>query len=55
MKVYDNAISDYNNAIRFEPNYGPVYYNCGIAYLRSGHRTKANADVATAKRLNGDR
>ena len=48
---FDKAISDYNEAIRLDPNHVRTYYNRGNAYVRTGERDKADADFATAKRL----
>jgi Flp pilus assembly protein TadD len=47
------AISDYNEAVRLEPNYAPAYKNRGNAYLRVRNRHKADADLAMAARLHG--
>ena len=48
---YDKAITDYTEAIRLEPNYVAAYVGRGNIYLRTGNRAEANADFATAKRL----
>jgi tetratricopeptide (TPR) repeat protein len=51
----DKAISDYNEAIRLDPNFALAYYKRGNANLRSGNRAKARADFATADRLKSGR
>ena len=37
---------------RINPHYALAYKNRGATYLRTGDRAKANADLATARRLN---
>jgi tetratricopeptide (TPR) repeat protein len=51
QRKFDKAISDYNEAIRLNPNLAIAYNNRGIAYRRVGDHNKAHSDFATAKRL----
>jgi tetratricopeptide (TPR) repeat protein len=48
---FDKAINDFTEAIRLDPNYASACDGPKNAYLRTGNRPKANADVATARRL----
>ena len=50
-KDYAKAISDYNTAIRIDPNDATSYYNRGLAYRQQGENDKAQADFAKAKQL----
>ena len=50
----EKSISDYSKAIRIAPNLAICYWNRARAYLRIGNRAKANADIATARRLKGN-
>ena len=54
-KLYENAVSDFIDAIRLIPNDATAYEHRGSAYLRTGNRARADADFATAKRLKGGR
>jgi tetratricopeptide (TPR) repeat protein len=45
------AITDFDEAIRLNPNYGRAYYNRALAYQKQGHSDKAKADFAEARRL----
>ena len=50
MRRCAHEFSDYSEAIRLDPN---AYNDRGNAYLRVRNRPKADADFATAKRLDG--
>jgi tetratricopeptide (TPR) repeat protein len=47
----DGAISDYNEAIRVDPNYGQAYYNRGLTNHIQGKDAQAQADFDKAKQL----
>jgi tetratricopeptide (TPR) repeat protein len=52
---YERAISNYNQALRINPDYHKVYYfydNRGTAYLMQGDYEKAIADYHQALRIN---
>jgi len=52
---YEKAISNYNQALRINPDYDKVYYfydNRGTAYLMKGDYEKAIADYHRALRIN---
>jgi tetratricopeptide (TPR) repeat protein len=49
--TFDKAISDHSEAIRLDPNSCIPYSSRGIAYTEQGKSNKAEADLATAKRL----
>jgi tetratricopeptide (TPR) repeat protein len=49
---YDNAISDYNESIRLDPNYAPAYNDREDAYYHLGNFDKAISDYSDAIRLN---
>jgi len=51
LSVYCKAISDFTETIRLDPNYANAFYGRGIAYLQTGNRAEADADLATAKLL----
>jgi tetratricopeptide (TPR) repeat protein len=48
---YDRAISDFNKAIRLDPQYVAAYYNRGFAYSEKGDYDRAIADHSEATRL----
>ncbi|HKS39781.1 MAG TPA: tetratricopeptide repeat protein [Blastocatellia bacterium] len=50
----DNAIADYDNAIRFKPDDASAYYNRGVAYGKKGDYDRAIADYDNAIRLKPD-
>ena len=50
-KDYDKAISDYDVAIRLDPNYAIAYTSRGLAYVRQGRYDQAQSDFAKAKEL----
>ena len=45
------AIADFNEAIRFQPQFAQPYYLRGLAYQRKGDKDKAAEDLARAKEL----
>ena len=49
---YDQAIADYTEAIRLNPEYAEAYCNRGVAYWEKGNDDKAIADFTEAIRLN---
>jgi tetratricopeptide (TPR) repeat protein len=49
MKDHDKAISDYNEAIRLDPDYGAAYYERGLAYRQMGKNTQAQVYLDEAK------
>jgi tetratricopeptide (TPR) repeat protein len=50
-KQYDQAIADYNQAIRLDPKDPRPYYNRGGAYLNQGDRKRAVEDYRKALKL----
>ncbi|MFP3042602.1 tetratricopeptide repeat protein [Treponema primitia] len=53
-KEYDNAIENFTQALRLDPNFFPAYVQRGQSYSRSGDYEKALADFNTALRLTPD-
>jgi Flp pilus assembly protein TadD len=52
---FDKAITDYTEAIRFDPKEAAThYYNRGLAYGKTGDHDKAIADFTEAIRLNSN-
>ncbi len=49
---YDQAIADYNEAIRLNPKDAHAYFNRAIAYGKKGNYDQAIADLTEAIRLN---
>jgi tetratricopeptide (TPR) repeat protein len=49
--IYDNAMADYAEAIRHNPNLAGAYANRGMAYKRKGDYDRAIADYTQAIRL----
>jgi curved DNA-binding protein CbpA len=45
------AISDFDRAIKLDPNYADAYIDRGIAFYRTGEFDRAFADMAHAKRI----
>jgi len=50
-KDYDKAISDYNEAIRLDPESAAAYYNRSLSYYEKRNYDKAISDYAEAIRL----
>ncbi len=51
-QYYDQAIANYDEAIRLKPGYGEAYNNRGLVYQAQGSTDQAIADFAEAIRLN---
>jgi tetratricopeptide (TPR) repeat protein len=51
---YDRAISDFNEAIRLDPEFSIAFGQRGIAYSLKGNRARALADLKTAVELDPD-
>ena len=49
---YDRAISDYNQALKINPNYALAYYDRGVVYYDRHDYEKAAADLSKA--IQGD-
>jgi len=47
----DQAIADYTEAIRINPDFALAYYGRGIAYRKKGVESKSKADLSRAKEL----
>jgi tetratricopeptide (TPR) repeat protein len=54
MNQYDEAIADYNEAIRLRPQYAKTYFNRGSAYRKKGQNEQAIADYQKALELSPD-
>ncbi|MBW4631103.1 MAG: caspase family protein [Iphinoe sp. HA4291-MV1] len=52
FRKYKEAINDYNQAIRINPNFSLAYYNRGDAYFALGEKQKAIKDYITAIEVN---
>jgi len=50
-KNYDQAITEFSEAIRLDPNYRNAYFNRGTAYEQKGDLDRAIADYTEARRL----
>ena len=48
-RQFDQAIADYTEAIRLNPEYAIAYYNRGVTYQRKDEQAKAEADIARAR------
>jgi len=48
---FDNAIADYDEALKINPKIAWSLYGRGIAELRKGMTAKGEADIAAAKAL----
>lgn len=51
QRQYQQAIAEFNQAIRLYPGYAVAYHNRGLAYRRSGRYDQAVADYTTVMRL----
>ena len=47
----DRALTDFNNAIEFDPKSAAAYYNRGLVYWAKGDLDRAFADYNKAKEL----
>ncbi|MDO9384949.1 MAG: caspase family protein [Hyphomicrobiaceae bacterium] len=48
MGDYDRALSNFNQAIRFEPDYAPAHTGLGLTFERLGDFERAKSDFRTA-------
>lgn len=48
---YTSALQCYTEAIGIDPSFGPAYYNRGLAYLHTGNKRMAFADLSKAGEL----
>jgi tetratricopeptide (TPR) repeat protein len=48
---YDKAISDYDAALKAEPNKAWTYYGRGLAKLKKNQRAQGEADIAEAVKI----
>ena len=48
---FDEAIEDYNSALRIEPTQASSLYGRGLARLKKGEAAGGNGDVAAAKKV----
>jgi tetratricopeptide (TPR) repeat protein len=53
-EMYDQAIADFNQAIRIDPNNASAYINRGVAYSGKGDYDRAIADYTQAIRLDSN-
>jgi len=51
LREYDNAIADYTEAIRLDPNYADAFYRRGIARQSKGDRAGGEADIKAARTI----
>lgn len=52
MGEYERALSDFNQALRFEPDYAPAFTGRGMTFERSGDLERAKSDFRAALALN---
>lgn len=52
LKKHDQAISDYNQAIKINPQFPQAYYNRGLAYSQKGNIELAIIDYTQAIKIN---
>src|SRR5271165_3503486 len=50
-----DAVTEFTEAIRLNPNFAAAYYRRSSAYRKLGQKDKAEADLATARQLDGHR
>ncbi len=48
MKDYDNAIFNFQQVVKLQPNYANGYYNLGVAYKKVGAKTEAKKALQKA-------
>ena len=51
---FANAIAEYQEAVRQNPNFAEAHYSLGLAYLAIGERSAANAQVSRLESINLD-
>ena len=54
QKDYENAIAEFTEAIKLNPNNAVFYFNCGIAYYRKNDYDNAIANITNAIQLKSD-
>ena len=54
LKQYKEAIADYTEAIKLNPEYAQAYNNRGFAYRELGKKEEADADSRTWAKLIGE-
>ena len=52
---YDQAIADFTEAIRLDPDNADIYHDRGLAYGKKGDESKSQADLSKAKELGYER
>jgi tetratricopeptide (TPR) repeat protein len=48
---YDQAIANYDAALKIDPNYASALYGRGTAKLKKGDNSGGNSDIASAKAI----
>ena len=48
------AITDYDAALKIDPNYASALYGRGTAKLKKGDNSGGNSDIASAKAIQSD-
>jgi tetratricopeptide (TPR) repeat protein len=54
MRQFDNAIRDYDQAIKLRPDYAEALYNRGFAKKANGDMSGGDTDIAAARKINPD-
>ena len=54
MEGYEDALTDYDRAIRLDPNSAATFYNRALALDRAGRSDEASRDLDTVHRLDPD-
>lgn len=54
QKKYNDAISDFGEAIRLRSDFAEAYWERGLVYQKTGRQNEAEADFRKAKELNPD-
>ena len=51
---FDDAIKDYNEALKLDPKNPGAFYGRGMAKIKKGDRNGGSADISSARSIKSD-